>query len=94
MPDRLRRVPDARTTGSGELDGETAIDPWCGTRVRPRTEELITHACHEPEGKESGGKRFEREAVREVEEQYGILRAQALPPRESPAFVEKLLGET
>ncbi|MFH8338063.1 helix-turn-helix transcriptional regulator [Streptomyces sp. AM6-12] len=36
----------------------------------------------------------ERKAVREAEEQYGILRAQALPPRESLAFVEKLLGET
>ncbi|PZG75304.1 transcriptional regulator [Streptomyces sp. NTH33] len=35
----------------------------------------------------------ERESVREIVEQYGILRAQALTPRESMAFVEKLLGE-
>lgn len=35
----------------------------------------------------------ERRQVREIEEQYGILRAQALTPRESLAFVEKLLGE-
>ncbi|WP_434600581.1 helix-turn-helix domain-containing protein [Streptomyces sp. A5-4] len=35
----------------------------------------------------------ERATVREMEEQYGILRAQALTPRESLAFVEKLLGE-
>jgi transcriptional regulator with XRE-family HTH domain len=35
----------------------------------------------------------ERVAVREIEEQYGILRAQALTPRESLDFVEKLLGE-
>ncbi|MGG2459057.1 helix-turn-helix domain-containing protein [Streptomyces sp. RGM 3693] len=35
----------------------------------------------------------ERKVVREIEEQYGILRAQALTPRESLAFVEKLLGE-
>ncbi|ARF57727.1 helix-turn-helix domain-containing protein [Streptomyces gilvosporeus] len=35
----------------------------------------------------------DRKAVREIEEQYGILRAQALTPRESLAFVEKLLGE-
>ncbi|MDX3064479.1 MULTISPECIES: helix-turn-helix domain-containing protein [Streptomyces] len=34
-----------------------------------------------------------RKPVRELEEQYGILRAQALTPRESLAFVEKLLGE-
>ncbi|MGP4088202.1 helix-turn-helix domain-containing protein [Streptomyces sp. KR55] len=35
----------------------------------------------------------DRMSVREIEEQYGILRAQALTPRESLAFVEKLLGE-
>ncbi|MEN8655991.1 helix-turn-helix transcriptional regulator [Streptomyces sp. 21So2-11] len=35
----------------------------------------------------------DRASVRELEEQYGILRAQALTPRESLAFVEKLLGE-
>ncbi|MFG2627361.1 helix-turn-helix domain-containing protein [Streptomyces sp. NPDC048473] len=35
----------------------------------------------------------DRASVRELEEQYGILRAQALSPRESLAFVEKLLGE-
>ncbi len=35
----------------------------------------------------------DRSAVREIEEQYGILRAQALTPRESLTFVEKLLGE-
>jgi transcriptional regulator with XRE-family HTH domain len=36
----------------------------------------------------------DRLTVREVEEQYGLLRAQALTPRESLALVEKLLGET
>lgn len=36
----------------------------------------------------------ERKSVREIEEQYGLLRAQALTPRESLAVVEKLLGET
>ncbi|GAB3109986.1 helix-turn-helix transcriptional regulator [Streptomyces calidiresistens] len=36
----------------------------------------------------------DRPAVRESEEQYGILRAQALTPSESLAFVEGLLGET
>lgn len=35
----------------------------------------------------------ERRAARELEEQYGVLRAQALTPRASVAFVEKLLGE-
>ncbi|TGZ12765.1 transcriptional regulator [Streptomyces sp. S816] len=36
----------------------------------------------------------DRATVREVEEQYGLLRAQALTPRESLEFVENLLGET
>ncbi|WP_432065872.1 helix-turn-helix domain-containing protein [Streptomyces sp. C10-9-1] len=35
----------------------------------------------------------DRKPVRELEEQYGILRAQALTPRASLTFVEKLLGE-
>ncbi|MFC5214736.1 helix-turn-helix domain-containing protein [Streptomyces coerulescens] len=35
----------------------------------------------------------ERKQVREIEEQYSILRAQALTPRESLALIEKLLGE-
>ncbi|WP_255951947.1 helix-turn-helix domain-containing protein [Streptomyces odontomachi] len=35
----------------------------------------------------------ERKYVREIEDQYGILRAQALSPRASLNFVEKLLGE-
>ncbi|MCS0605947.1 helix-turn-helix transcriptional regulator [Streptomyces sp. LP11] len=36
----------------------------------------------------------DREMVRELEEQYGILRAQALTPHDSLALVEKLLGAT
>ncbi|MEU9477357.1 helix-turn-helix transcriptional regulator [Streptomyces sp. NPDC048191] len=36
----------------------------------------------------------DRRTVRELEDQYGLLRAQALSPRESMALVEKLLGES
>ncbi|MFJ3301640.1 helix-turn-helix domain-containing protein [Streptomyces sp. NPDC086549] len=36
----------------------------------------------------------ERKSARAFEEQYGILRADALNPRESLVFMEKLLGET
>jgi Domain of unknown function (DUF5753) len=32
--------------------------------------------------------------LRILELQYGTIRAQALPPRESLAFIERLLGET
>ncbi|MER7871721.1 Scr1 family TA system antitoxin-like transcriptional regulator, partial [Streptomyces cellulosae] len=35
----------------------------------------------------------DRESVRALEAKYGTLRAQALTPRESVAYVEKLLGE-
>ncbi|MFJ8950723.1 helix-turn-helix domain-containing protein [Streptomyces sp. NPDC102381] len=36
----------------------------------------------------------ERNEVRRLETQYGIIRAQALTPQESLAFIEKVLGET
>ncbi|WKV76110.1 helix-turn-helix domain-containing protein [Streptomyces sp. PCS3-D2] len=36
----------------------------------------------------------ERGKVRELEAAYGIIRAQALTPRESQALIEKVLGET
>jgi len=36
----------------------------------------------------------ERKDVRVLEARYGIVRAQALTPQESLAFIEKLLGET
>ncbi|OKK14096.1 helix-turn-helix domain-containing protein [Streptomyces sp. CB02400] len=36
----------------------------------------------------------ERDRVRALEAKYGIIRAQALTPRESLAYVEKLLGES
>ncbi|MFD8538978.1 helix-turn-helix domain-containing protein [Streptomyces rubrogriseus] len=45
------------------------------------------------EGHKDSRLHTERKAVREIEEQYGILRAQALTPRASLTFVEKLLGE-
>ncbi|MGW5353613.1 helix-turn-helix domain-containing protein [Streptomyces sp. NPDC004031] len=35
-----------------------------------------------------------RDEVRTLETQYGIIRAQALTPRESLTFIEKVLGET
>ncbi|MGW5607901.1 helix-turn-helix domain-containing protein [Streptomyces sp. NPDC003753] len=36
----------------------------------------------------------DRSTVRELDERYGVLRAQALTPRESLALVEKMLGDT
>jgi hypothetical protein len=36
----------------------------------------------------------QREEIMTLEARYGIIRAQALTPRESLAFIEKVLGET
>jgi hypothetical protein len=36
----------------------------------------------------------DRNEIRTLEARYGIIRAQALTPRESLAFIEKVLGET
>ncbi|MFC9113555.1 Scr1 family TA system antitoxin-like transcriptional regulator [Streptomyces sp. NPDC057092] len=36
----------------------------------------------------------ERREIQILELRYGVIRAQALPPRESLAFIEKILGET
>jgi transcriptional regulator with XRE-family HTH domain len=36
----------------------------------------------------------DRKAVRQIEQRYGIIRAQALRPGESSELIEKLLGET
>ena len=35
----------------------------------------------------------DRDEVRSIASRYGIIRAQALTPNESLAFIEKLLGE-
>lgn len=45
------------------------------------------------EGHKDSRLHTERKSVREIEEQYGILRAQALTPRASLTFIEKLLGD-
>ncbi|MQS38570.1 helix-turn-helix domain-containing protein [Streptomyces katsurahamanus] len=46
------------------------------------------------EGHKDSRLHTDRKPVRELEEQYGILRAQALTPRASLIFVEKLLGDS
>ncbi|MFH9010671.1 helix-turn-helix domain-containing protein [Streptomyces sp. NPDC017943] len=46
------------------------------------------------DGAFSGRPSTEAKQVRILELRYGTIRAQALPPRESLAFIEQLLGET
>ena len=59
------------------------------TLIETREERRVAYV----EGYKDSRLYTERRLVREIEEQYGILRAQALTPRESLAFVEELLGE-
>ncbi|MFH8725739.1 helix-turn-helix domain-containing protein [Streptomyces termitum] len=46
------------------------------------------------DGKFNGSTVFEPRKIRILELRYGTIRAQALPPRESLALIEQLLGET
>ncbi|MFG2778708.1 helix-turn-helix domain-containing protein [Streptomyces prunicolor] len=46
------------------------------------------------DGEFNGRPTSEPKQLRIIELQYGTIRAQALPPRESLAFIEQLLGET
>ncbi|RPE42873.1 helix-turn-helix protein [Streptomyces sp. Ag109_O5-1] len=46
------------------------------------------------DGAFSGRPTNDPKQLRLIELQYGTIRAQALPPRESQAFIEQLLGET
>ncbi|GHA63743.1 helix-turn-helix domain-containing protein [Streptomyces termitum] len=46
------------------------------------------------DGEFNGSTVFEPRKIRILELQYGTIRAQALPPRESLALIEQLLGET
>ncbi|MEV5985144.1 helix-turn-helix transcriptional regulator [Streptomyces sp. NPDC052051] len=75
-------MPDARTEHAALSGRFTLIESEKGRRIAYveafRSSRLFT----------------DRATVRELEERYGVLRAQALTPRESLALVEKLLGET
>lgn len=59
------------------------------TLIETRAGQRIAYA----EVQKSSDLYTERAPVRELEAQYGIIRAQALTPRESMAFIEGLLGE-
>ncbi|GGW54018.1 hypothetical protein GCM10010350_42950 [Streptomyces galilaeus] len=51
-------------------------------------------AVGRPDGAFSGRPTHEPKHLRVLELRYGAIRAQALAPRESPAYIEQLLGET
>lgn len=58
--------------------------------LEPKGQPLVAYA--EVQGE--GGVITDRQKVYQVKERYGIIRAQALTPRESLKLIEKVLGET
>ena len=75
----IQVMPLDREEHAGLAGPFTLIETKEGRRIA-YVEVQVTAACY-----------TERKQVRELEAQYGILRAQALTPRESLAVVEKLL---
>ena len=51
-------------------------------------------AAGRSDGAFSGRPTFDTKQLRILELRYGTIRAQALTPRESLAFIEQVLGET
>ncbi|OWA12496.1 transcriptional regulator [Streptomyces sp. CS113] len=105
----LRRPLGGRTVMWGQLEHILLYGQRRNVEIQVLPTELEEHAGLEGpftlietrdgrriayvEGYKDSRLHTERKAVREIEEQYGILRAQALTPRASLTFVEKLLGE-
>lgn len=105
----LRRPLGGRTVMRGQLEQVLLYGQLRNVEIQVMPTDLEEHAGLEGpftlietrdgrriayvEGYKDSRLHTERRAVRELEEQYGILRAQALTPRASLAFVEKLLGE-
>lgn len=74
-------MPTAREDNAG-IDGRFIL-------MTPKGGEQVTYL----EGQGRSTLLTNREEVRTVAARYGIIRAQALNPRESSIFIEKLLGE-
>lgn len=78
----IQVMPLAREEHAGLAGPFTLIETKSGQRIAYAEVQKSSHLY------------TERTPVRELEAQYGIIRAQALTPRESIAFVERLLGES
>ncbi|MFD6467188.1 helix-turn-helix domain-containing protein [Streptomyces goshikiensis] len=105
----LRRPLGGRSVMRGQLDRIKLVGQRRNVEIQVMPTDVEEHAGLEGpftlietrdgrriayvEGHKDSRLHTDRKAVRELEEQYGILRAQALTPRTSLIFVEKLLGE-
>ncbi|MEU6536881.1 helix-turn-helix transcriptional regulator [Streptomyces sp. NPDC047000] len=78
----IQVMPTLREDHAGLAGPFTLIETKSGQRIAYAEVQKSSHLY------------TERTPVRELEAQYGIIRAQALTPRESVAFVEGLLGES
>ena len=72
---------------------ESEAHPGLGGRIELLKFEDGT-AVGRSDGAFNGRPTSEPKQLRILELRYGIIRAQALTPRESTAFIEQLLGET
>jgi transcriptional regulator with XRE-family HTH domain len=77
------QVMPTNTDAHPGLDGRIELLKFCDGKAVGRSDGLF-----------NGRPVSDPKQLRILELQYGTIRAQALPPRESLAFIEKLLGET
>ncbi|MFJ3170785.1 helix-turn-helix domain-containing protein [Streptomyces roseus] len=106
----LRRPLGGRSAMRGQLEQITLLGQHRNVEIQVMPTDVEEHAGLEGpftlietrdgrriayvEGYKDSRLHTDRKPVRELEEQYGILRAQALTPRASLIFVEKLLGDS
>ncbi|MGW2790787.1 helix-turn-helix domain-containing protein [Streptomyces sp. NPDC001251] len=91
--ERLLEVGQLRNATLQVMPTNTEAHPGLDGRI-----ELLKFpdgtAVGRADGEFNGRPTTDPKQLRVIELQYGTIRAQALPPRESLAFIERLLGET
>lgn len=79
---KIQVMPPEHEEHPGLGGGFKLIDPHHGAKVGHVEAQQFSRVISE------------REEVRRLEAQYGSIRAHALTPRKSMAFIERVLGET
>nr|WP_033320412.1 hypothetical protein [Streptomyces yerevanensis] len=89
----VRRLKSEEDEPGWEVDPDddwgVAVIATVGRQLKLRRE-----AVGRSDGAFNGRPTSDPKQLRILELRYGTIRAQALPPRESLAFIEQLLGET
>ncbi|MFG2499576.1 Scr1 family TA system antitoxin-like transcriptional regulator [Streptomyces sp. NPDC048441] len=79
---QIQVMPTGREENAGLGGSFRLIEPQQGSRVAHTEVQQFSRVT------------ADRKSVRVLEARYGIIRAQALTPRESLTFIERVLGET